>query len=670
MNRLRYLTRTVVCIMLMTALMSPAAVVFAEGETPETQPGGDAGVEVVASPVEDSQPPVETTSEAAAESVDSAETPQDNATTDVAEPAETTSDEADEGAAFVESPPEGSPSDEAEPPETTSEEVDESVISAESAPEAQTVVGVGEESAVGEPPAAEIDVVDEAVADETILVDSTPGEQPAGDEPQAGETTDDEALEEIVGEIIADAADADVSLVPLDQDGEALPLASQEAVETLVNADPYFQDANGNWVGYTKPGGVCDSIVTTCIQVANPVQAAVTAAPAGATVYVEKDTYAENVTINKALTLAGLWQGNEDYANRPTIKGTLTITAAASNVWLHGLIIDAANKVNGLIIRGDNVTVTNSEIKNAGVGISDPNETNVLVDSADSVRIDNNNIHEAPIGSGIVLNNATNATIINNIIQNNGYSAPGPAVFGGIQVFTGDGNETIRNNNIMSNNAGIDASGSAIQVTAVSNYFNGNDVATYNVGDVNNVTPLAAPAALPVYKAGPPAPGGGPGTPPGEDFEPPPYVPKTATKPVITAWQPPACGMGWTSPSGDVPRDGSWHRYFNDVWVSYDTTIGGWVHWVGDNSNKYLRTSGGAWHMLAEDGSKAPVKTMTDANWSLINGEWCVDGSGNWSMLQNCTLYHYANGNFQWARFSDGTVFIFNPVTQEWALET
>ena len=180
------------------------------------------------------------------------------------------------------------------------------------------------------------------------------------------QTAQPEEEDMLLAAVIEDANQSDIDLVPLDEDGQSLALASNEAAETITGGDPYFQDAGGDWIGYTKLGGTCDPIVTVCNQVATPIQAAVTAAPVGAIIYIEKDTYNEDVTINKALTLAGLWQGNTDYTDRPTINGTVTIDAAAIGVWLHGLIINASGNAYGVVVNGDDTTISNSTIENAG----------------------------------------------------------------------------------------------------------------------------------------------------------------------------------------------------------------------------------------------------------------------------------------------------------------
>jgi len=80
--------------------------------------------------------------------------------------------------------------------------------------------------------------------------------------------------------------------------GEAIPLSSNEGVEVLSNSDPFFWNPGTlRWEGYSVDGTSCPANVT-CFADANPFQAAVNAAPTGATLYVAQNTYDEDVVIN------------------------------------------------------------------------------------------------------------------------------------------------------------------------------------------------------------------------------------------------------------------------------------------------------------------------------------------------------------------------------------
>jgi hypothetical protein len=553
--------------------------------------------------------------------------------------------------------PESSTNEDQDAPDSTQSEDDTETDQPEGSQSLEEEVD-SEIDAPTVPAAESSEQVDEPEVIQVELEANSPTDVGTDAEEQlTGSDQETESAEDIISEIFSDAAEQDIAVVAVAEDGEALPLVTVEATETIVGGDPYFQDAAGEWIGYTKLGGTCDPIVTTCNQVANPVQSAVNVAPAGATVYVEKDTYTENVTINTSLTLAGLWQGNENPADRPTIEGTITINAI--NVWLHGLVVDATGNAFGIIVNADNATISNSQIENAGVGVAAATEANIHVDNADGVTIDNNTIQESPLGDGVRLDNATNATVTNNIIDKHGYSSLGPN-FAGVMVINGDGNETIQNNNITDNMIGVAEIGTPGGVTAEGNYFDGNDVKTDGTVDID--PELAAPAALPVNRAHPPAPGGGAAD-PGEvelpDLEPGPGILTSIDGDF------PACGAPWSKPFG-VPDDGSYVRYQGNTWVKYDQAQGGYVYWSGDSNGEILRKEDGTWHSLSPMGKASPLPLITDNNWSVVDGNWCYDGGAGWSLYQDCTLYYFSNGQFDWAQHSSGAFYRFNQTTSHW----
>src|ERR1700690_1783874 len=100
--------------------------------------------------------------------------------------------------------------------------------------------------------------------------------------------------------------------VLLDKNGNPVPLVSQQAANALVSSDPYFDDGAGHIVGYSSSGS-CAPAVTAghCITSATPLQDAITAAPIGATVFVEPGVYNESPNITKSLTLQSTG-GRED----------------------------------------------------------------------------------------------------------------------------------------------------------------------------------------------------------------------------------------------------------------------------------------------------------------------------------------------------------------------
>jgi hypothetical protein len=94
---------------------------------------------------------------------------------------------------------------------------------------------------------------------------------------------------------------AGADLVVVDSNGNALPLVSADAASALTSADPYFFDGT-DYIGFTS-GASCPAIVTVCnTGTSTPIQDAVDAFGASGTatgnIYVEADTYTENVVID------------------------------------------------------------------------------------------------------------------------------------------------------------------------------------------------------------------------------------------------------------------------------------------------------------------------------------------------------------------------------------
>lgn len=155
------------------------------------------------------------------------------------------------------------------------------------APEGETQQG---EPVAAEQPAQE-PAQEEVVSSETELVVEEVESNPL-DEAQTEES--DYTLAEVVEILSAENVE-----VVSDQ-GEVLPLASEEAAQILASTDPFFWDSvNSKWVGYTVDGTGCPANVE-CNASPTPFQAAVTAAGAGNTVYVASGSYAEDVIINSA----------------------------------------------------------------------------------------------------------------------------------------------------------------------------------------------------------------------------------------------------------------------------------------------------------------------------------------------------------------------------------
>jgi hypothetical protein len=112
----------------------------------------------------------------------------------------------------------------------------------------------------------------------------------------AASSEDNVTAEESLSEVISYLNEQNVVLE--NDSEEAISLSSNEAIEVLTNSDPFFWNPGTlRWEGYSVDGTSCPANVT-CFADANPFQAAVNAAPSGATVYVAQNTYDEDVVIN------------------------------------------------------------------------------------------------------------------------------------------------------------------------------------------------------------------------------------------------------------------------------------------------------------------------------------------------------------------------------------
>ena len=145
--------------------------------------------------------------------------------------------------------------------------------------------------------------------------DKAPTDSVATDAPvnstdvKPAEPVETKAAVEPTSDVVAALNDA--GAVILDQNGNSVPLVSQQAADALVKGDPYFNDGAGHIVGYTTSSGTCIAAVTPgyCHHSVTPLQDAITAAPIGATISIESGFYNEDVTIAKQVILTGLDAG-------------------------------------------------------------------------------------------------------------------------------------------------------------------------------------------------------------------------------------------------------------------------------------------------------------------------------------------------------------------------
>jgi hypothetical protein len=137
-------------------------------------------------------------------------------------------------------------------------------------------------------PAADVPAVDAPVADAPVA------DVPAMDAQPAEDLTVPEVL---------DALPEGADLVVEGSTGDALPLVSQEAVDTLdsPSADPFFWDGT-QYVGFSASGVCAPQVTGSCTTTATPLKDAITAFGASSTatgsIYVAAGTYAANVVID------------------------------------------------------------------------------------------------------------------------------------------------------------------------------------------------------------------------------------------------------------------------------------------------------------------------------------------------------------------------------------
>jgi len=203
----------------------------------------------------------------------------------------------------------------------------------------------GEEPAGGDPPATETGK-GEPTGSETPATEPAAGEQPAPEttvtEPAGSESPAAES-----GEVVAAAVEAlaENELVLVGAQGEALPLASQDAAQVLVTTDPYFYHAS-------CAGGKCTY---------GTFAAALTdfaAKSASGFIYVEGNaTYTEAVTINGATAgyggLTGLkWRQADGTAVAgevaPIINNNITISNFSHAFDLYGLTVNGGVTLNNI----------------------------------------------------------------------------------------------------------------------------------------------------------------------------------------------------------------------------------------------------------------------------------------------------------------------------------
>ena len=202
--------------------------------------------------------------------------------------------------------------------------------------------------------------------------------------------------------------------VLVNDSGEEIPLASQEAAEVLTSGDPWFlaNDGSGDVIGYTYLFGSCAPLVTICYEVAYPVQAAIDdVRSTGQDITIDGDYYEQITIVNKDVNLIGATSGGGLYA-----PGQIFYNFTSGGIDVFSLIYIENSTVNiqGLTINGSGGFVTNSGIDiYAGITFNNASgnvAANTITGFTDADVDDE--------GMGIFVNNSTGVTIEQNEITN------------------------------------------------------------------------------------------------------------------------------------------------------------------------------------------------------------------------------------------------------------
>ena len=289
-------------------------------------------------------------------------------------------------------------------------------------------------------------------------------------------------VEEVAPPAEEPAVEEAPEIVALDEGGAVLPLASEEAAETVATGDPYFKDG-AIYRGWHNGGG-CPAIVTICSfsLTGNPLQDAIAAYSLTATgpIYIEGDTYtfSSNLVINGTLrpeladmtgligtgsgvvnlvfnaafnlqvtnttagfTLQGMnISGNAAgplvniytntgsltltdliIKNNPNTNGTgLQVLDQTGNVTLNTIKADL-NGDQGASITGitGNVTINNSSFDSNSQGGSGTGKNSLKVDAAGTITLNGVSASNFPRGNGAWLESDKGITVKNSLFNGN-----------------------------------------------------------------------------------------------------------------------------------------------------------------------------------------------------------------------------------------------------------
>jgi hypothetical protein len=339
-------------------------------------------------------------------------------------------------------------------------------------PAAEEIPPVEDESAPVEESAA---VEEPAPAEET-----TPAEEPAAEEESA--PAEEESL--TVPEIL-EALPEGTDLVVLDEGGDALPLATEEAAEVIAAADPFFYDIGGIKWSFMVTCGETPNCTETKAPIQTAVEAFVSKSGVG-NIYVESGTYTEDIEINNSggeyASLTGLI-GLDTGGGAPVINGTLGFYSLNAFTFQGFTINGQAEFYNGSGAL-DIKDITQSGGDDIGIGIhhqdGDVNLENVsaignniygiAVESYGKVTLNDVNASDNGIGAAIYGEN--DVTVTNSVFNSNDDGLETEGLYIGTP-----GNITLNNVTASGNNGYgvfIDNSDSIGNTLVENSFFKGN----------------------------------------------------------------------------------------------------------------------------------------------------------------------------------------------------
>lgn len=338
-------------------------------------------------------------------------------------------------------------------------------------------------SAVEESPPVEDEAADQAGEDEQPPTEPDPLQESQNPSGETGEQVLVVEEVQIGGEsetqLIADAAVvlAENEIALVDDAGEVLNLASEDSLQAVSSADPWWMVGKVKYA-YIKTGGTCPTGTTlgsTCFESATPITGALdymdfnNLVPTDGVLHVEADSYNENVIINGSTgngylaNLKGLI--SEGSSATTTINGTVQISNTLLGFKLSGFTITNQLYVNN---NTGTLTLTDLDVNSAtSSGVYIINHNGAV--NIDRVRSSDNNNY------GLYLDNTagTYAVSVTNSEFNHNDNGISGDYWGGVRI---NSNSTITLNGVSaSNNDGNGAVLNAMKGTTVKNsVFNNN----------------------------------------------------------------------------------------------------------------------------------------------------------------------------------------------------